>query len=324
MIGTFINNDRYETDKKVDPIDCVMMTLDCEHYLEKTLDAVYREAPVKTLYIIDGGSKDRTIDILHKYPRVDIEINPEATMGKGLELLFKKVTTKWFMFVDNAKVPAVGWYDEMEKHQNQYDFYGSKRIVHYEFEREDPTTTDLSKRPLGGPWMIKHESVQGYHVDNDYAWRIIDVIIRKAVEDAGYVYGAVPTTHHTLYLTENERYQSDKTKKGSALEFKVPELKIYSKENMNKRLEVTAKAIVKYLDPESCAYFCNDHYYLMLCDLDPAWIKETSHKWFNALNEWKKKRYWKARVPRDVLQIYKRVAGAIESIVVKAVKRYEN
>lgn len=323
MLGTFRNVDRLKEGPKAEPVDGIMMTLDAEKYLEKTLDAMYREVPIKTLYVIDGGSKDGTIEILKKYPRVDIEINQEATMGKGLELLFNKVTTNWFVFIDNAKVPAVGWYDEMAKHQNKYDFYGSKRIIHYEFEREDPTTTDINKRPLGGPWIIKHQAIEEYHVDNDYAWRIIDVILRKAVEQAGYRYGAVPSTYHTAYLTDQERYASDETKRGTALEFKIPEMRVYDKKNMQNRLEITAKAIVKYLDPETCAYFCNDHCYLMLCDLDRQWIKETNVKWLVALDKWKKKRYLKAKIPRVALGLYRKAIGIIENTVSKAVKKHE-
>ncbi|GAG86981.1 unnamed protein product, partial [marine sediment metagenome] len=134
----------------------------------------------------DGGSKDNTIEILRQYPRTNIQIRTDIkTTGKGMEILLKKATTEWIVFVDNAKVPDPGWYDEMCKSKHKYDFFGSKRIVHYEFEREDTTTTDWGKRPLGGLWMIKKSLVEDIHVDDDYMWRVVDLWLRQGLEEVG-------------------------------------------------------------------------------------------------------------------------------------------
>lgn len=323
MLGKFENIDRFEKEQQLEPVDAVMMTLDAEKYLEKTLDAMYREVPIRQLFVIDGGSKDNTMLILKKYPRVHVDIIPDITIGKGWEMLFAKVSTPWFVLIDCAKVPAEGWYDEMTKYKDKYDFYGSKRIVHYEFEREDPTTTDLNKRPLGGPWIIRKESVVHYHVDDDFAWRVIDVIIRNVVEKDGYAYGAVPTTYHTCYITEGEKYASDEKRRGTELIFKKPELKIYDKKNMDYRLEITAKAIVKYLDPDVSSYFCTDHTFLKISQLDPQWIEQTNKKWLDALNTWKRRKYIKAKFPRMLYSFYKSVVNIIDEKVERFVEKYD-
>lgn len=323
MLGSNENIDRLQKELQEEQVDAVMMTLDAEKYLEKTLDVMYREVPIQQLYVIDGGSKDKTIPILKKYPRINLEIIPDITIGKGWEILFNKVTTPWFVLIDCAKIPAEGWYDEMKKYKDKYDFYGSKRIVHYEFEREDSTTTNLKKRPLGGPWVIRKEAVRNYHVDDDFAWRIIDVIIRNVVEKDGYVYGAVPTTYHTCYITEGEKYASDEKRRGTEIVFKKPELKIYDKKNMDYRLEITAKAIVKYLDPDISSYFCTDHTFLKISKLDPKWIEMTNKKWLDALHQWKRKRYIKAKIPRMLYSWYKLIINKIDENIDRFVEKYD-
>jgi glycosyltransferase involved in cell wall biosynthesis len=323
MLGTFRNVDRLKEEQKAEPVDGIMMTLDAEKYLEKTLDAMYAEVPIQQLFVIDGGSKDKTLDILRNYPRVNLEVLPNVTLGKCWEILINRVSTPWFVFIDCGKIPAKGWYDEMVKYKDKYDYYGSKRIVHYEFEREDPTTTDMEKRPLGGPWIIRKKSVEHYHVDDDYAWRIIDIILRDVVEKNGYTYGAVSTTSHICYVTEGERYVSDEKKKGSALIFKKPELKVYNKKNMDERMEITVKAIVKYVDPEISSYFCTDHTFIMISKLDQKWIESTNKKWLDALHHWKRRKYIKAKIPRMLYSWYKSITNKIDEKVEKVVEKYD-
>lgn len=323
MLGGYKNIDRFEEEPDSESVDAIMMTLDAENYLEKTLDSMYKEVPIHQLFVIDGGSKDKTVDILKQYPRINLEILPNITLGKCWEILIKRVTTSWFVFIDCAKIPADGWYDEMIKYKHKYDYFGSKRIVHYEFERDDPTTTDLKKRPLGGPWIIRKEAVKNYHVDDDYAWRIIDVILRDVVEKNGFTYGAVSTTYHTCYMTEGERYSSDKKKKGSALIFKKPELIIYNKKNMDERMEITAKAIVKYVDPDISSYFCTDRTFLMISKLDSKWIESINKKWLDALHSWKRRNYYKAKIPRLLYSWYNSITNKINEKIERLVEKYD-
>jgi len=306
MLGKYENIDRRIKEPDLEPLDAVMLTLDVEKYLEKTLDATYRELPVNKFFVIDGGSKDSTVEILKKYPRMEIHVRPDIrTTGKGFEFLFNITTTPWIIFVDCAKVPTEGWYDEMMKYKSKYDFFGSKRIVHYEFEREDPTTTDINKRPLGGPWLIRKKSIKGYHVDDDYAWRMTDVLIRQVVEKNGYKYGAVSSTHHICYISDEKKYESDEEKRGSQLVFKVPEMKITNWKNWEKRLENWQKAIIKYLDPDLCPYYISDELLLDMMELDIDWVKKTNIKWYHKLKKFKKKRYIKMKFKRICSRIYK-------------------
>ena len=110
MLGEYENTDRLHAEPEIEPVDALMLTLDAEKYLEKTLDAAYREAPISRFFVIDGGSQDRTLEILKQYPRMEIHVRPDIrTTGKGLELLLEMATTPWVLFVDCGKVPAEGW-----------------------------------------------------------------------------------------------------------------------------------------------------------------------------------------------------------------------
>jgi len=60
--GKFI--DRGMNEEPLGAIDVVMLTLDAELSLEKSLFSIYKEIPVNRLIVCDGGSKDNTIKIL--------------------------------------------------------------------------------------------------------------------------------------------------------------------------------------------------------------------------------------------------------------------
>lgn len=299
MIGSYTNIDRRLVEPSLEPVDAVMLTLDAEQYLEKTLDAVYREVPIARFLVVDGGSKDGTVELLNKYPRMEVMVAPDIkTTGKGLELLFKKSSADWCIFVDNGKVINPGWYDEMCKNKPKYDFFGSKRIVHYEFERNDDTTTDLDKRPLGGPWLIKRSFVKDCHVDDDYMWRVVDLWLRQEVEKKGGVYGFSNIASHTCYISDKEKYKSNPGKSGVKLTFQRPIIQVKNKVNYQRWLDMTSKAIVKYLEPGSCRYFLDDVVFMKLSKLDQGWVKKTNFVWYVEIQRWKRRSWLKAVIVR--------------------------
>jgi glycosyltransferase involved in cell wall biosynthesis len=298
-----------------------MLTLDAEKHLEKTLDVMYREVPIRKLFVMDGGSGDGTLEILKKYPRMEVKIEKDTTHGKGFEILKDMVQTSWFVFIDVAKIPADGWYDEMTKHKDEYDFMGSNRIFHYEFERESLIIKDPNKRFLGGPWFIKTKMLERYKVDNDYVWRVLDIVLKKALEEIGGRYGLVDSTYHTCYISEGERYQSDSNKRGIGLVFKEPEVIVYNKQRMQERLDMTAKAIVKYLFPKEAEYFLNDHWWLMIDNLPVSWIQETNEAWIAPLYEWRHKRLVIAKTKRFLYNSYKTIIKRMEEKIETKIKK---
>jgi glycosyltransferase involved in cell wall biosynthesis len=296
MLGKYENVDRRIKEPNLEPLDILLFTLDAEMYLEKCLDSVYREIPVNKVIVLDGGSKDRTIEILNGYPRMEIHVRPDIrTTGKGCEFSLTRTITPWIVFMDaDIELPS-GWYDEMVKYRDKYDFFGCKRIMHYEFYRVDPTSLDMNKRPMGAPWLAKRDSLKNYHVDDDYMWRATDMLLRQVVEIEGYKFGKVASTYHYHHTTDNPMYESDAEKRGSRLVFEEPKMEILDKANWRKRQDNFRKAVVKYLDPDF-VYPHNDvGLFSTLLNLDMKWIRETNMKWYRVLSDYKRKTFLKGR-----------------------------
>ena len=273
-------------------MDVLLFTLDAEIYLEKCLDTVYREIPVNKVITLDGGSKDKTLEILKRYPRVELHERPDIrTTGKGCEFLLARATTPWIIFMDADIELPQGWYDEMLKHKDSYDFFGCKRIMHYEFFRVVPSSIDVNTRPLGAPWLAKLECFKNYHVEDDYMWRAVDILLRQVAEKNGYKFGKVSTTYHYHHTTDNLMYESDEEKRGSRLVFETPKMEILDKDNWEKRHDNLRKAVVKYIDPEFVYPRNNPSLLSALMKLDMEWVKKTNIKWYKLLEEHRRKRF---------------------------------
>ncbi|MEM2105604.1 MAG: glycosyltransferase family A protein [Candidatus Bathyarchaeia archaeon] len=100
-------------------VDVVMLTKDSEYLLEKCLKSIYENVPVKRLIVIDGFSKDKTLEILEnfkkKYGNIEI-ISDDGTRAKARERGIKEVNTEWFMFVDSDVILCKDWFKRAKKY----------------------------------------------------------------------------------------------------------------------------------------------------------------------------------------------------------------
>ncbi len=94
-------------------IDVVILTKDSEYVLEECLDSLYDNVPVKRLIVVDGGSKDKTLSILEKYPRVEIVDEKPTCRGVARQIGINKVSTEWFLFVDSDVVLCENWFSKI-------------------------------------------------------------------------------------------------------------------------------------------------------------------------------------------------------------------
>jgi glycosyltransferase involved in cell wall biosynthesis len=271
--------DRYAVDGE--GIDVLLLTLDAEIFLERSLVSLYAEVPVARLLVCDGGSKDATIAILKKFPRVELFVRPDIrTTGKGVEFLISKAQSEWIMFTDADLTFPDGWYDEMCKYRDRYDAFDSRRVHAYEFHREDPTTANLHLRPLvTSPQMGKRKALEEFKVDDDYMWRNTDVATRQAVEKAGYKYGKVATTFHYHHASDEVRYASDPSKAATRFVFHPPREIITNEKSFRRRLVDTAKSYVKYIDPEMEFVKFELGIDTLLLTLDREWVEENGPGW---------------------------------------------
>lgn len=299
MLGKYENIDRRIVQAGIEPVDVLLFTLDSERYLEKCLDSIYREIPVNKIIVMDGGSKDRTLDILKGYPRMEIHVRPDIrTTGKGLEFVLSRAITEWIAFIDSDMELPEGWYDEMSKYKNKYDYFECKRIMHYEFYREVPGSIDINKRSGAIGQLAKLDCFANYHVEDDYMWRATDLLLRQVAEENGYRYGKIDTTYHYHHTTDNPMYESDAEKRGTQLVFEEPKLKILDWENWRRRIDDFGKAIVEYIDPEFIYVRDDEETLKTLMKLDMEWVKKTNIKWYTRLQQYRRKYHTMGRVRR--------------------------
>ena len=102
-------------------VDVVLLTKNSERVLEKCLESVYQNVPVRQLIAVDGYSTDRTLDILRqfneKYHNVKV-VYDRGTRATARQKGIENVETEWFMFVDSDVVLCRNWYQKAIKHIN--------------------------------------------------------------------------------------------------------------------------------------------------------------------------------------------------------------
>jgi glycosyltransferase involved in cell wall biosynthesis len=103
-------------------IDVIVLTKNSELHLEKCLKAIYENIPINNLFIIDGHSTDRTIDIVSqfekKYGNVLI-IKDDGNRATSRQKGIKRVKTDWFMFVDSDVILCKDWYKKAKTYMEE-------------------------------------------------------------------------------------------------------------------------------------------------------------------------------------------------------------
>lgn len=100
-------------------VDIVMLTKDSEYVLEQCLSSLYENVPVNQLIIVDGYSRDRTLQIVEgfkkRFGNIHV-IGSSGTRGEARQLGLRAVETDWFMFVDSDVVLCRDWFGKAVRH----------------------------------------------------------------------------------------------------------------------------------------------------------------------------------------------------------------
>ncbi len=98
----------------MDNVDVVLLTLNSDRKLQACLESVYHNVPVASLIAVDGGSTDRTLQILEAFNRrfgnVKVIMDKKGTRATARQKGIENVTTDWFVFVDSDVVLCRDWY----------------------------------------------------------------------------------------------------------------------------------------------------------------------------------------------------------------------
>jgi glycosyltransferase involved in cell wall biosynthesis len=100
-------------------VDVVLITKDSERMLTECLESVYDNVPVGQLLVVDGYSKDKTLEILNqfnqKHHNVKIILD-HGTRATARQKGIRQVATEWFLFVDSDVVLCKDWYKKAQKY----------------------------------------------------------------------------------------------------------------------------------------------------------------------------------------------------------------
>jgi len=272
-----------------DGIDVIMPILNTNELFETNLYSFYREIPINRLLIGDGGSTDESIEIAKKFPRVIIFNQKHLkTLGYRLRCLIEKVKTEWFIYLHSDVFLPEGWYDEMRKHQNEYDWYECFRkitiLVEYNAHNQN-----VAKRPYSGSQMGKTEAFKNIKVDDDYLYRNEDIIFSELIESEGFKYGRISDTFH-YHQVMNKRGETEPKFKKVNIE------REFDKKWEIETVTIQVKGIIKYLEPKGYlidAVNLNIATLLNYNALDwkefKKWVKDTNKDWLKHIN---RKRYY--------------------------------
>lgn len=100
-------------------IDVVVLTKDSEEILKRCICSIYENIPVNNLIVIDGFSKDKTLDIIQEYKdkHQNVKIfKDKGTRATARQLGIKKVETEYFAFVDSDVVLCKDWFEKASRY----------------------------------------------------------------------------------------------------------------------------------------------------------------------------------------------------------------
>jgi uncharacterized protein Smg (DUF494 family) len=271
--------DRYLNDKE-NGIDVIIPVYHTNELWQANLTSIYREVPVRRLLISDGGVIDDSIDVVNRFPRVEVFNHRQyKTLGKCIAELIKEVSSDWFIYVHSDVYLPPNWFDHMIKHKDKYDWYGCPMniTVMVNYRLEEPL------RPYAGSQLGRKEAFTNgiKNIDDDFVYRQEDFVFNKIVEDAGFKTGKIEDTFH---------YHQVMYRKSIGYDLNVTSVKINTKVNEKEQLrsaDMQIRGIVKYLDPIE-PYVINDfkaylHEMLRRKELNyldfRKWVKYTNIRW---------------------------------------------
>jgi hypothetical protein len=284
-------------------VDVIIPVIHTNELWEANLFSFYREIPIHTLLIGDGGCIDDSIAIARKFPRGQIlDHRNYKSLGYSIRKLIEAVETEWFVYVHSDAYLPSGWFDAMYKHQSEYDWFGCamQNIYMVEFENL------YGKRPWAGTQMgRKHAFENGLNrIDDDYVYRQEDFIFADIVSKAGFKEGKVTDTFH---YHQTMRKQTPWSRKVKRMQFDLE----LSREEEVRTAMMQAKGIIKYLDPDPI------HVRGIVQDLNRLeelgeirwnkfiqWVAQTNPKWLPFLKQARLKSECMRQMRKLALKIY--------------------
>ncbi|MFX1384256.1 MAG: glycosyltransferase [Promethearchaeota archaeon] len=251
-----------------DGIDVIIPIINSNLLFEQNLISFYREIPINRLIIGNAGIQDNSLQILTKFPRVQIvDQVTYKSLGYSIAELIRLVKTEWFVYLHADVYLPEGWYDTMRNHIYDYDWFecDQRHVILLEYGK-------IGKKPIfraySGSQMGRKSAFETIlpMIEDDFLYRNEDIIFCELLKEKGFKYGNVFDTFH---------YHQNMSRSPSAYDLVKPEeilnVKVIRSRNRNSEIRMNtmqAKGIIKYTKPNK-----------------PYLIKSVNHS-INILLEW--------------------------------------
>ncbi|MEM3828414.1 MAG: glycosyltransferase [Conexivisphaerales archaeon] len=155
-------------------VDVVLLTKNSlKPCLKECLESIYANIPVNRLIIVDGGSKDGTLEFVRQYPNVEIIDDSHGNRATARQKGIDAVETEWHVHVDSDVILCKNWFKKAWKHV---------------------------KEDVGAIWGVaipieKHTYNIAYAMSKFYRLPIRDMLVKQMRSERCM-------THDTLFKTE--------------------------------------------------------------------------------------------------------------------------
>lgn len=264
-------------------VDVIIPVFHTNELWEANLASFFREIPIHTLLIGDGGCIDDSIAIARKFPRIKVlDHRNYRSLGYSIRGLIEAVETDWFIYVHSDAYLPPGWFDAMSRHKSDYDWFGCP-MRHTVMVEYDGVCND---RPWAGSQMGRKRAFEAglERIDDDYVYRQEDFVFADIVKKAGFKEGKISDTFHYHQTMRKQTPSGRKVNRVDVQEEMSPEEQVRTSMTM-------AKGIVKYLDPPVLVDSVIHHVNLLqeMGELDweefYQWVEQTNPRWLPLLHE---------------------------------------
>ena len=287
-------------------VDVIIPVINTNFLFKANLHSFYREIPINKLIIGDGGSNDDTIEIVTKFPRVEI-IKQEGYNSQGFAIkeLILAAKTKYFIYLHADVFLPPSWFDDMYQHREKYEWYECFRRMTVLFEYPEIHAFN-AERAYSGSQFGKTEFMKRIvrdTIDDDYLQRNEDIILMELTKSNGGNYGKIKDTFH---------YHQTANKKGNQ-EPNLDKLFLTRKSDPDwekKIFNMQYRGIIKYLDPKD---YLVDNIFLAILKLTNMnqfnwvefrkWVKETNPIWLDYITRLKFYRFQFRKFKSSFLKI---------------------
>ena len=204
-------------------VDVVLLTKNSfKPCLQDCVDSIYRNIPVSTLIVVDGGSVDGTLDLLRKYPNVKIIDDVDGTRATARQKGIAAVETLWHVHVDSDVILCSDWFTQVWKKveadvgavwgtalPNDEHFFNMSYAMSklYRVSLKDLMTKQMrSERCMMHDTLIRTSVVKGIKIPAGlHIWE--DDYIGKYIIRKGYRFLKVSDPYCLHNVTPNERFE---------------------------------------------------------------------------------------------------------------------